>query len=71
MDETTTIFRQLKSTRSQMRRQLKALHARSKDDNALEIEKLEDATRRLAEEKTLLRKKFGRITGRKGPYKWT
>jgi len=45
------------------------LHARSKDDNALEIEKL--ARRRLAEEKTLLRKKFDRITGRKGPYKKT
>lgn len=71
MDETTRIFRQLKSIRSQMRRQLKALHARSKDDNALEIEKLEEATRRLAEEKTLLRKKFDRITGRKGPYKST
>ena len=71
MDETTRIFRQLKSIRSQMRRQLKALHARSKDDNALEIEKLEDARRRLAEEKTLLRKKFDRITGRKGPYKKT
>jgi hypothetical protein len=54
-----------------MRRQLKALHATLKDDNALEIEKLEEATRRLAEEKTLLRKKFDRITGRKGPYKWT
>lgn len=71
MDETTRIFRQLKSIRSQMRRQLKALHAMSKDDNALEIEKLEEATRRLAEEKTLLRKKFDRITGRKGPYKST
>lgn len=71
MDETTRIFRQLKSIRSQMRRQLKALHARSKDDNALEIEKLEEATRRLAEEKTLLRKKFDRITGGKGPYKST
>ncbi len=69
MDETTRIFRQLKSIRSQMRRQLKALHARSKDDNALEIEKLEEATKRLAEEETLLRKKFDRITGRKGPYK--
>ena len=71
MDETTRIFRQLKSMRSQMRMQLKELHARSKEDNASEIEKLEEATRRLADEKTLLRKKFDRITGRKGPYKWT
>ena len=71
LDETTRIFRQLKSIRSQMKRQLKELHVRSKEDNASEIEKLEGTTRGLAEEKTLLRKKFDRNTGRNGPYKKT
>ena len=71
MDETTRIFRQLKSIRSQMKRQIKELHVRSKEDNASEIEKLEETARGLAEEKTLLRKKFDRITGRNGPYKKT
>jgi len=71
LDETTRIFRQLKSIRSQMKRQLKELHVRSKEDNASEIEKLEEATRGLADEKTLLRKEFDRITGRNGPCKKT
>ena len=71
LDETTRIFRQLKSIRSQMKRQIKELHVRSNEDNASEIEKLEGTTRGLAEEKTLLRKKFDRITGRNGPYKKT
>jgi len=41
----------------------------SRPEHAAEIEKLEEATKDLAEKKTFLRKKFERLAKRKGPYR--
>lgn len=69
MDDITKTYRELKSIRSQMKRHLKELHTKSSVGSKKEIEELEEATKHLAEKKTFLRKKFEKLTKRKGPYR--
>ncbi len=69
LDDVTRIYRQLKSVRSKMKRHLKELHVISSIGSAEELDEHEVATRNLADTKTNLRKRFDKVTKRKGPYK--
>jgi polyhydroxyalkanoate synthesis regulator phasin len=69
LDDIAKTYRELKRIRSQMKRHLKELHAKSSVGTKTEMEELEEATRHLAEKKTFLRKKFERRAKRKGPYR--
>jgi hypothetical protein len=69
LDDTVRTYRQLKSVRGQMKRCLKELHAKSNFRQIRDLEELEEVTRQLAETKTFLRKRFERLTKRRGPYR--
>ena len=67
--DTVRTYRELKSVRGKMKKCLKELHVQSKRGHMMALGELEEATRDLAERKTLLRKKFEKLTHRKGPYR--